>query len=183
MHIRTVFPTPIGFEKLEGDWFELANSQSFNNEFFGQTPGDLHTQEEWKDLTTKLTEAANKYNNEIGNTTPVHISNMWLNRYYQYNSIHPHFHSNCLFSCVMYIQSDTGTVFYRPQPIQFQASEYSDRGFFYDDFTAQPETNGVVFFPANIRHTSIPSSTLRLTISANFNCDSYGNTHSLNRLD
>ena len=24
MHIRTVFPTPIGFEKLEGDWLELA---------------------------------------------------------------------------------------------------------------------------------------------------------------
>lgn len=182
MIIQTAFPTPFGFAEVSGDWTTLANLETFNSEYFGQTHGSLHEDEPWKPLAEQLLNHANEYNKECGYMTPLKISNMWLNKYEGFNSIHPHFHSNSLFSCVLYILGDSGTVFYRPVPVALQSSEYSDSGFFYDDYTVAPKPNGVVFFPSTIRHTSIPSQNLRYTISANFNAVSYGNKETLNQL-
>jgi hypothetical protein len=182
MNFRQLFPTPLGFDTIDGPWQALAHMMKFQDPYFGQTPGDLHTQDEWQELGNKLTASANEYAREVGWTTPVHISNMWLNRYEDFNSIHPHFHSNSIISCVMYIDSQSGTVFYRPQPLQMQPTDYTDSGYLYDDFRVDPTPNGVVFFPSSLRHTSIPQPGVRFTLSANFNAESYGSQSGLNQL-
>lgn len=182
MNIQSAFPLPLGFDNITGNWSDTASLETFDNDYFGQTPGNLHTTERWLPLAQQLETIANSYGRNIGCITTLKISNMWLNRMSGFNTIHPHYHSNSLFSCVVYIKGESGTRFYNPTPPQLQAAEYNDKGFFYDDYTVGPEPNGVVMFPSNLRHTSLPCAEERFTISANFNATEYGNLHTLNQM-
>ena len=45
MNIQSAFPIPLGFDNVTGDWVTPASLETFDNDYFGQTTGDLHKTE------------------------------------------------------------------------------------------------------------------------------------------
>ena len=66
MNIQSAFPIPLGFDNITGNWSDIASLESFDNDYFGQTTGNLHTTQRWLPLAQQLETIANTYGKNIG---------------------------------------------------------------------------------------------------------------------
>ena len=176
--LQPLFPQPILIENIPGTWLDQAKKIEYRpTPGFQQTSGDIHKSTDWMPLAEKILHMAREgYANEVGyDPDSIYISNMWINRFDPNGTIHPHFHSNSLFSCVMYLDDyGAGTSFYRPDPIAHHPTNMVSTQWNWNDYTTKPMQYDIVFFPSHLRHNSKPCSKTRYTLSANFVSNSYG---------
>lgn len=186
MRIQSVFPIPLGFDRIETNYQQLLAVTHFGHgsSTVQQTFGDLNTQPEWENLARDILSRAKEYSQRVGWGTDIELSQMWCNRMHPLATIHPHSHSNSLFSCVFYIfPTHGGTKFQRGDSAwnHLQPSTFDDStGFLYDYYTHRPTKGDLVFFPSHLKHWSLPVNEVRYTVSANFRATHYGNPLHLN---
>jgi len=186
MKIRSIFPIPIGHDRIETNYQPLLAVTTFEqgNDRLEQTTGDLKDRENWSNLALDIFKCARSYAREVGWGSNIEMIQMWCNRMHPLATIHPHSHSNSLFSCVFYIfDTPAGTRFLRGDGAhnQIQPSNLDyERGFLYDEFTTQPQKGDIVFFPSHLKHWSMPVDAVRYTVSANFRATQLGDAHHLN---
>jgi hypothetical protein len=181
MKLNTVFPAAFGYDFVQGDWQTLIDDLVLPDIPIAQTAGNLHTMHSYRDLTQDVERCATSYALATGICETPLITQMWINRFQPRVTIHPHLHSNTLFSCVMYLDDySAGTVFYSNDPKNLQSSEMKQTEYTQDTYTVDGVKNRIVFFPSNIRHVSQPCEGVRHTLSANFTSRELGRSENLN---
>ena len=181
MKVKTVFPVAFGYDFVQGDWHELVDNLVLPDTPIAQTAGNLHTMDSYKLLAQAVQQCATSYAQTTGICEAPLITQMWINRFQPSATIHPHLHSNTLFSCVLYLDDySAGTVFYSNDPKNLQSSEMKQTEYTKDTYTVDGVKNRIVFFPSNIRHVSQPCAGIRHTLSANFSTPRLGMAEYLN---
>jgi uncharacterized protein (TIGR02466 family) len=167
-----IFPTVVGEYDIEhtiddhGATYVATNNHTRQSIDFQDT-----------ELENKLIKCVEEYSKSIGNTEmPFTCTQIWINRFSMNGHIHPHYHSNSMFSCVYYYETTNlsgGTVFENPLPYatdMLQIPKTSARYHNATKFSIGCQKGKVLVFPSWLRHYSEfnSSSEERVTISANF---------------
>ena len=131
-----------------------------------------------KALEEKVLACIKDFNTSIGNVDrDFFCTEMWINKFELSGSIHPHFHSNSMFSCVYYHSLDTNmsgnTVFMNPFSYTkdiIQTGNINPKYYNADTFTIPASPGKLLIFPSWLKHYSQQNSSqnTRVTISANF---------------
>ena len=148
-------------------------------EYFHSNPSVMQSTNFFdRELEQKILKCIYDFNSTIGNVErEFFCTEMWINKFELTGSIHPHFHSNSMFSCVYYYSLDNNmsgnTVFENPFNYTrdiIQTARSNPRCYNADTFTIPAREGKLLIFPSWLKHFSQQNSSqnTRVTVSANF---------------
>jgi uncharacterized protein (TIGR02466 family) len=197
--IHGLFPTPIFFSSLEREFTSLElefvdqnKKNTFNNEG-NITSNNNYVLNEipFLDLKNELDLKVKEYFDKIicpSNKITPYITESWLNYTDKNQYHHKHFHTNCLVSGVLYINSDEkfdNIKFFKEdyQLIDFEPKEYNV--FNATSWFFPVKTGGIILFPSSLTHMVETKKGDNTRVSLAFNVfikGILGNNKALNEL-
>ena len=180
------YDTQINTDKIVDSIYTLEYKNSLPNKVKQSTNTFLHKENIFNEISNEILINTKTFMQQLGyEYCDLMITQMWANLYDPGVAIHPHVHSNSMFSGILYLttNNDGETVFVNPmcdfqQIITAPIKEYTRYTAASVDFL--PQKNRITLFPSWLRHKSKPSESNRISLSFNILPKKLGSIQGLN---
>ena len=145
----------------------IANSSNFLTNFSKEKEILLHYFYEYKDNVLGL------------KSIDFLITSSWMNKIEDGGYGHYHFHTNSIYSCILYFDSyNSGELmFYNPFPVTFELEpddDVDDTVYNSHKWMIEPRKNRMIIFPSQLHHQVLKNTSGKSRYSLAFNLFPYG---------